>query len=952
VSAIGAARRADLLTKHGPTLAYHKQEPYWASSPAVMTDCVVDGRYATYLQTKDGALIAQAGPSLVRPRLELAFLNGESYGGAITRKPSPNDYLNAHAGTYVEDAARMQGLPGYTDLAYGRYVEGEGNRVWLQYWLFYYYNDKSLAGIGMHEGDWEMVQVAIEGDLPCAATYAQHSGGEKRDDWEKVRKADGTDGASPLVYVGLGSHASYFDPGEYRIKIFPMLDHARGNGRRVRPKVVELPGDARWLTWPGRWGRMGLSDTSSPQGPMQHRTQWSHPDTFHRKARGPRRKFGPIYFGVRPAAPLPAPEVKAERDGDHVIITYDLRGARDAPERPARLLLSVESTDPRQAPSTFSFVVAEERASVRHPARIGDHDYIVHATALTADDAASDTVTVDVPPAGVAPPGPKGPTPDREGFRLRLLVELLEDWSGGLPALRKAVDAALGSDADAERWQVEYLFPASRGRARRPRLRRHFKVTGRAIAAPAYPPQQQAFDLAHRLSEATGADVQPDLPSSVFAPPEASDAVPLRTAVAGGPRPAPTQKHWSLEKIRAAQAWELEPGQGAGIKVGHPDTGYTDHGELEPDALDLSRAWDVLDDDPDAHDPLTRRIWWPLDSPGHGTATGSVIAGRRPGEIQGSAPGVKLVPLRTVKSVAQVFDGDVAVAVERARQSGCDIVSMSLGGVGFAGAVRDAIRTAVESGMIVMAAAGNEVGFVTAPASWPECLAIGGIGITDAPWRGSSHGPSVDFCAPAEGVWAATARRDHGSAVFTVEPHDGTSFAVANTAGVAALWLAHHGADALRRRYGKANLQRLFLTMARKTARVPAGWDASNYGAGILDAEALLEAKLPAPATFARRPARATAGPLDRLATLWPDATKAQVRSALGRELGKRGAELDAALEHFGGELFYQYSQDAELRSQLSVTPPRTGVRRAGGSAAHTLRRTSSRALRETMQLR
>jgi hypothetical protein len=942
VSAIEAARRAGLLAKHVPTLAYHKQEPYWASSPAVMTDCALEGRYATYLQTKNGEVIAQAGRSLARPHLDLAFLNGTSYGNDVEHKPSGGDYLNAHAGTYVEDAARMQALPGCTDVIYGRYVKGAGDRVWLQYWLFYYYNDKSLAGIGLHEGDWEMVQVGIDRGVPTAATYAQHTGAEKRDDWNRVRKADGSSGASPLVYVGLGSHASYFDPGEYRIKLFPVLDHARGNGRRVLPRLVELDGDAQWLEWPGRWGRLGLSDTSSPRGPMQHETQWLRPDEFHRDARGPRRKLGPIFFAVPPEARVPSPEVAAHRDGDQVVIAYDLRGARKSPERPVRLLLSVESGDPVVAPVTHSFLVAQERATVRHPARIGHGDYVVHATALTAYDAASETITVPVASGG----GVRGPATDREGFSLRLLVELPEEWSGGIRAVRKAVDAALARDADGQTWQVDYLF----GRGGPARLRRHMSVTGRAIVAPAYPPQQQAFDLAHRLSEAIGAPVLPDLPSSVFARDTASDTLPGRMGAEGGRKPATTPKDWSLRKIRAPEAWQLEPGRGAGITVGHPDTGFTQHPELEPDLLDLARAWDVLDDDPDARDPLKRRIWWPLDSPGHGTATGSVIAGRTAGEIQGAAPGVTLVPLRTVKSVVQVFDGDVALAVDRARRAGCDIVSMSLGGVGFAEAVRDAIRTAVESGMIVMAAAGNEVGFVTAPASWPECLAIGGIGITDAPWSGSSHGPTVDFCAPAEAVWAATARLAHGQAAYTVEPHDGTSFAVANTAGVAALWLAHHGADALRRRYGRQNVQRLFLTLARQTARRPAAWDAHNYGAGILDARALLEAALPDPATFARRSVRATAptppGPLDRLATLWPELTQAQVRSALGRQLGKRGAALDAVLERFGGELFYQYSQDAELRRSLAQPPSgATGVRRVRAPAATDLPRTSSRAL-------
>jgi hypothetical protein len=43
-AALEKARRAGLLKAHAPTLAYHRQEPYWASSPGVMTDCYVEAR--------------------------------------------------------------------------------------------------------------------------------------------------------------------------------------------------------------------------------------------------------------------------------------------------------------------------------------------------------------------------------------------------------------------------------------------------------------------------------------------------------------------------------------------------------------------------------------------------------------------------------------------------------------------------------------------------------------------------------------------------------------------------------------------------------------------------------------------------------------------------------------------------------------------------------------------
>ena len=65
---------------------------------------------------------------------------------------------------------------------------------------------------------------------------------------------------------------------------------------------------------------------------------------------------------------------------------------------------------------------------------------------------------------------------------------------------------------------------------------------------------------------------------------------------------------------------------GAGILVGHIDTGYTHHDEIYPDALDLTIDRDILDGDDDALDPLIKRWWFPLDNPGHGTGTSCVIA--------------------------------------------------------------------------------------------------------------------------------------------------------------------------------------------------------------------------------------------------------------------------------------------------------------------------------------
>ena len=150
------------------------------------------------------------------------------------------------------------------------------------------------------------------------------------------------------------------------------------------------------------------------------------------------------------------------------------------------------------------------------------------------------------------------------------------------------------------------------------------------------------------------------------------------------------------------EAWDVPPqpggtARGAGVKVGHVDTGYTEHPEIYPDALNLAIDRDVLDGDDDAKDPLIKRWWFPLDNPGHGTGTSCVIASRPTGEVVGSAPEAVLVPIRTVNSVVQVFDGDVARAVDYARSVGCSVISMSLGGRGFNG-LQAAIKRASTTG--------------------------------------------------------------------------------------------------------------------------------------------------------------------------------------------------------------------------------------------------------------
>ena len=351
---------------------------------------------------------------------------------------------------------------------------------------------------------------------------------------------------------------------------------------------------------------------------------------------------------------------------------------------------------------------------------------------------------------------------------------------------------------------------------------------------------------------------EPDLPTPFF--PEEDPAPPGAAGLEGLRFPPGCwvdaedglEPWWALERIHVPQAWafseaEGRPARGRGVVIAQIDTGVVLHAEL----ADVPRrgGFNVLDKHPDPTDPLTGA------SPGHGTATASVVVSPVNLRISGSAPEAMHMPIRAITNVIRINQISVAAAIHRAVDDGAHVITMSRGGIP-AAALQSAVRRAVAADVIVMAAAGNCVRAVVWPARYEECLAVGGTDSGDAIWRGSCRGPAVDISAPAQNVYKA------GATGPAVDQGQGTSFAVALTAGVAALWLAHRGRAVLvaAARARGETLQDMFRRLLRATARRPAGWDSHNLGAGIVDAAALLRADLDLGLNPGRRELESVAG--------------------------------------------------------------------------------------------
>lgn len=241
----------------------------------------------------------------------------------LARGRIPGETAAAAAHTYRQMMAEAEAYQ-----YYGRVVRsGAAGWVALQYWFFYPFNNwrSGFFGINDHEGDWEMITVYVaptpEGDYrPEWVAYASHdfAGDDLRRRWDdpELEKV----GEHPVIYAGAGSHASYYQPGEYltelelpflapaqrladlvaaawhrllgasaeeapEVNVFriPFVDYARGDGRALGPGQARpwaepvlldpLPGWAG--EYRGLWGvfvRDPVAGENAPAGPCFTRT--------------------------------------------------------------------------------------------------------------------------------------------------------------------------------------------------------------------------------------------------------------------------------------------------------------------------------------------------------------------------------------------------------------------------------------------------------------------------------------------------------------------------------------------------------------------------------------------------------------------------------------------------------------------------------------------------------
>lgn len=199
---------------------------------------------------------------------------------------------------------------------------------------------------------------------------------------------------------------------------------------------------------------------------------------------------------------------------------------------------------------------------------------------------------------------------------------------------------------------------------------------------------------------------------------------------------------WGIKAINSVLTWNITTG-GRGARVLVLDTGVDrDHPSVRPN---LEAAKDFVEDN--------QAGYAYRDTIGHGTHVAGTIAGvfDKSG-FAGVAPKANILAGRVCAE-----DGCSNIAIVEGINWGVeqkvDVISMSLGGAYSSWAERLAIRNAYDSGIAIVAAAGNDgTEFVGYPAALPECIAVGAVDATMKRAEFSQFGPELAIVAPGVDV--------------------------------------------------------------------------------------------------------------------------------------------------------------------------------------------------------
>jgi hypothetical protein len=288
-------------------------------------------------------------------------------------------------------------------------------------------------------------------------------------------------------------------------------------------------------------------------------------------------------------------------------------------------------------------------------------------------------------------------------------------------------------------------------------------------------------------------------------------------------------RNYGLSEIKASSAYALGATGAIGgtpIKIATLDSG-----------VDLAHPDLAGQIDPASTDIVAGRGGSAQDLGGHGTSVAGVLVAARNGiGMHGVAFDSRVLAVRADSSCTPrctFLYSDLAHALDYAVAHGARIINMSFGSPGTAGAeFETAYRNAINAGVIIVAAAGNDGGpdpeyparYAASADAKGQAVAVGAVDAANQPASFTNlAGDTAAKYLMAPGVDITTTALGGGTAVVS-----GTSFAAPHVAGAAALVLSQSPF------LSPKQVVDILLASAARMG------DPSHYGQGLVDLQAAL----------------------------------------------------------------------------------------------------------------
>jgi thermitase len=228
---------------------------------------------------------------------------------------------------------------------------------------------------------------------------------------------------------------------------------------------------------------------------------------------------------------------------------------------------------------------------------------------------------------------------------------------------------------------------------------------------------------------------------------------------------------WGLSQIFAPQAWNVTHGS-ASTLIAIDDTGIDGS---HPDLSGKIVARANFTTDPD------------VDNNGHGSHVAGIAAADTNNGIgiAGTGYNTRLLSVKVLDSTGSGYYSWIANGITWSADNGAKVINLSLGGIASSQTLQNAINYAVNKGVVVVAAAGNNGSIVPFyPANYANVVSVAATDSNDHKASWSNYGQWVTIAAPGVNILSTY---QGGYAYLS-----GTSMATPFVSGVAGLiWSLH-----------------------------------------------------------------------------------------------------------------------------------------------------------------